>query len=213
MARITQPINQRMDAPVWAAHGLPHNWMVPGGAQLDTNDIAVGKTQTPQTPTALLGSFGMTNDLRKRVPAGTLVFRTVANRDITLADPRAATPTEKQNLGFKILTALTQITGFAQGVKKIDYEVYLTAFDVIDADVNPEIVLVRNDVIIYENWLWWAFPINLGYNTATTPAVVTSNPFLPKGPTAGGVEVTTAVKGELLQVLRTYYQTMVGQER
>lgn len=67
---------------------------------------------------------------RKPVPAGTFIGRTLAERDA--------------NAGFG-----PWLTG--------DEDVYLVAFDVLDAVINADVELYRNQAMVYENWLpGWA---------------------------------------------------------
>lgn len=88
-----------------------------------------------------VATYGATYS-RKFVPAGTLVGRTYTERDA--------------GTGFGPADAVTP-----------DDEIYLTLHDVIDAAINPDVVLVRHNATVKENFLpGWA-----GLSTAVKTAI------------------------------------------
>lgn len=107
MARIEFGTYRRNLAPAWVGDYLNREHMLPGGAHVE--------------PSAFTEEDG-----RRYIPSGTLVGRTVAERD--------------EGTGFG---------PYAEG----DDEVYLVIFDVWDADRNPEVELYRHGSLVKENFL------------------------------------------------------------
>lgn len=101
MARITRNANE-LTAPRWAGDFISPERMIPGGARL------------------VSGAFP-----DNIVPSGTVVGRTIAERDASAPFGPAA---------------------------DTDDEIFLTVFEV-DTDINPDVELYRHNGVVYENYL------------------------------------------------------------
>ena len=101
-------------SPQWAGDTLGRPYLLPGGAKLDAAAFSAGA------------------DGKKRVPSGTIVGRTIAERDASAGfGPAAAT----------------------------DEEIYIVAFDVLDAATLNDVELCRPNagLVVKENFLpGWA---------------------------------------------------------
>lgn len=123
-----------VSVPVLAlANAIPNGTTIDfGGAKFARLTAAAAKGAVTLTvaalPTALVsldtGIYAGTG--KKNIPSGTLIGRTRAERD-------AGTP-----FGVPIDT---------------DEEIYLTAFDIVDADLVSDVELYRYNSVVYENFL------------------------------------------------------------
>ncbi len=129
MARVTYPEAQITD-PVWAAGGIPHTALIPGGAKLEFEEWKTWWEGLKAKP-----EYGISaTNPRIQIPASLMVERAFADRD---AEPPK---------GFK---------PFAGGDPKTT-EIYMIAFPIPDLMRNNDVELIipSKTFLVYYNWLW-----------------------------------------------------------
>lgn len=185
MAKMTTPTNT-LTSPRWLAEFLePNRLIVPGGARLVAAGFQ-STTYTITTSGALAAATSVTvTALPVALPSGTVLDWTgtgkfskltadaalgatslavealdaaLTNADTASFVTTAATPVRVPagTLIGRTRTERAANTGFGPWASG-DEEVYLTPFTVLDVANNPDVELLRNGAMIYENWLpGWA---------------------------------------------------------
>jgi hypothetical protein len=179
MARVTFSGNT-LTAPRWAGMYFDSDWLMPGGARIDGSQFA-GADAVTATTTAIAAQ-GATSvavtALAGPIPVGTVLYfggakvaqltaaaaagattLTVAALPTALASGDVAT---YLGTGRKTVLSGTFLgrtfterdagTGFGPWTSGDD-EAYLLAFDITDALINPDAVLVLHDFVVKENFL------------------------------------------------------------
>lgn len=185
MARIVQNANQ-LSSPVWAGDWLSREHVLPGGARLDPTQFnatdAVVVTTTAQaaaaatsiTVAALSGAipagttlyFGETGELARLSANAAAGATSLAVDAIPAQIESGDVATYAGTTGVKAVPSGTAVgrtyterdagTGFGPAVNTDD-EIYLLAFDVTDAALNPDCDLYRHGSVVKENFLpGWA---------------------------------------------------------
>lgn len=179
MAQMTQATNT-ITPPSWAGDFFNREHLVPGGARLDASQF-LAEDGVVVTTTAVAGAGATSvsvSALSGAIPSGTILyFGTGKFAKLTAAAAAGATTLAVEALvtglgngdqatyagvGKKVVLAGTVIgrtftergNGDAFGpAASGDEEVYVIAFDVRDADNNPDATLYRPGSIVKENFL------------------------------------------------------------
>ncbi|MBK8989267.1 MAG: hypothetical protein IPM39_24920 [Chloroflexi bacterium] len=180
MAQLTRTMNQ-ITAPRWAGDFLNPDHLIPGGARVDAAQfnaydavaVIVGAAGASANATSV-----PVDAVSGPIPAGTvldfgekklavLTAAAVAGATVLMvrAIPTALVSGDTavyKGVGRKIILSGTAVgrtfaeraagTNFGPALHTDD-EIYLVAFDVPDADRNPDIVLYRHGSVVKENFL------------------------------------------------------------
>lgn len=181
MARIVENANQ-LTAAVWAGDFLSRDHMIPGGARADSAQWASTDYTITTTAAAIAGAVALAvTALPVALPSGTTLNFTGAGEFalLTAAAALGATSLTVEALDAAIESGdtatftvtdpvpVTIVSGTVVGrtlaerdagtaygkADAADDEVYIVAFDVYDASINPDIELYRPGSIVKENFL------------------------------------------------------------
>lgn len=201
MAQVTVNTNQ-LAAPVWAGDYFNREHLVPGGAQVDPAQFVATDAVTVVVGAAgaLADATSIPVDaLSGPIPSGTVldfggkklaVLTAAAAAGATALTVRAIPTAVVDNdtavyagVGRKVIPTGTPVgrtfaeraagTAFGPAINTDD-EIYLVAFDVPDADRNPEIELYRHSSVVKENFLPGYAAMDADLLTALRAAYITT---------------------------------------
>lgn len=181
MARNMNISGPTLSAPVWAGEALGPGQLIPGGAKVDAAQfLATDAVVVTMGANASIGATSLTvAALTGPIPSGTVLdFGTNKFARLTAAAAAGATtlavaaiPTALTNatdsatypgVGRKSIPSGTPIgrtiaerdanTPYGPAINTDD-EIYLVAFDIYDATQINDVELVRNNVVVKENFL------------------------------------------------------------
>lgn len=191
MARLVYP-TETLSSPVWAGDFLSRDHLIPGGAKLDAAQfnvagaviVTVGVAGAAQGATSIPVAA-----LSGAIPSGTVLrFSADEYARLSSAATAGATSLAVEALVNALESGDTATYSPAGAVKSIpsgtligrtiaereagtnfgpwatsDDEVFLTAFDITDADINPDVDLYRPGSVVKENLLpgWSSYTSNM----------------------------------------------------
>lgn len=179
MAKV-QEASPTLTAPVWAGDFMGREHLIPGGARVDPAQFrATDAVEVTATANALVDATTIAvTALSGPIPAGTILdFGAKKFAQLTAAAAAGATSVTVEALATQInaadaawyegaetkaipsgtpigRTLAERDAGTAYGpADAADDEVFLVAFDVTDADANPDVELYRHGGVVKENFL------------------------------------------------------------